>query len=208
MKSVLSEYVGDRDRLPVQYIDHHIAHAASAFYPSPFDSATVLTIDGRGEYETLCIYVARGLAIKKLHSIKFPHSIGYLYSMVTKYLGFIPQNDEYKIMGLSAYGTPALCEKFFRLAYFDDNGNFKLNLTYFDHHYKYGKKRQAFSDKFVEVFGAPRQPNEAISQHHADMAYALQQLTERIVLNFAKFAKNYSRNKLVHSWGSSPKLCC
>jgi len=189
MKSRLVECVGKSMEYLVHYVDHHVAHATSAFYPSPFDSAAILTIDGRGEFETLCIYAANGNSIKKLHSIKFPHSVGYLYSMVTRYLGFVPQSDEYKVMGLSSYGTPALCEKFSNLARFDDGGNLKLNLGYFDHHYRYGKSRNAFSDKFVCDFGKPRAIDEPISQRHADIAFALQRLTEEILMSFVRFTK-------------------
>jgi carbamoyltransferase len=189
MKEVLEKNIKNSRDVPLRYINHHDAHAASTFYPSPHESATILTIDGRGEFETTCIYAGKHTSIKKLHSIKFPHSVGYLYSMITRYLGFNPQSDEYKVMGLSSYGTSTLCEKFSDLAFFNDCGNFKLNLDYFDHHYKYGKERQSFSQKFINEFGKPRLPDEPVSQYHSDIAFALQQLTEKIVLSLAKFAK-------------------
>jgi carbamoyltransferase len=115
--------------------------------------------------------------------------------MVTKYLGFIPQNDESKVMGLSSYGNSTFCDVFSDLVHFNRKGDFRLNLDYFDHHYRYGKARRTYSEKFVRIFGEPRMPNEPISQRHADIAFALQRLTEQIVLKLVKKAYDITQEK-------------
>ncbi|MGH3976136.1 MAG: carbamoyltransferase N-terminal domain-containing protein [Pseudonocardiaceae bacterium] len=95
-------------RVPVRPVAHHLAHAASSYLTSPFDDATVVTLDGRGEYETACVFEGHGGQLRRRHAITYPHSIGYLYSMITRFLGFRPQRDEYKVMGLAAYGDTTL----------------------------------------------------------------------------------------------------
>jgi carbamoyltransferase len=178
----------------VEYVPHHLAHAASAYYPSPFESAAVLTVDGRGESETIGFYDASGNTITKKQSVRFPDSVGYLYSMMTKYLGFKTQNDEYKVMGLSALGTPKFCNDFKDVASVDGAGRLQLNLKYFDHHRRSGVKRTLFSDAFVEKFG-PSRDGEPIDQRHADMAYAVQDLTENIMFELAIHARTLSKKK-------------
>jgi len=190
MTSILKNKINNSNLPPILYVNHHIAHAASAFFLSPFERAAILTIDGRGEYETTTISHGIGTSIKKLFSIKYPHSIGYLYSMVTKYLGFKPQHDEYKVMGLSAYGRPIFCKEFRKIITLDEKRGFRLNLEYFDHHYKHGNNRKLFSKKFVKEFGPPRMPHEPITQRHKDIAFALQKVTEEAILHLAKIAKN------------------
>lgn len=195
IKNILKEHLIPLRMPPLLYVNHHLAHAASAFYPSPFEKAVVLTYDGRGEFETICISIGRGTSLKKIYSVTFPHSIGYLYSMVTKYLGFTPQSDEHKVMGLSAYGTPTFCEAFSDIIFFDKRNKFKLNLEYFDHFYQYGKKRNGYSGKFIKKFGPPRLPNEPLSQRHADLAFALQRVTESTVLNLVKYAYEITQER-------------
>lgn len=188
LEKILSKNMG-KIKQPISWVTHHLAHAASAYYVSPFDRAAILTLDGRGEFETGCVYIGEGNSIKKIYSLKYPHSLGYLYSMITKFCGFKPFYDEYKLMGLSAYGTPSLCEKFSDVAFFDVHGNFKLNLKYFDHSYTYGNNRKSFSDEFIRKFGPPRDSQSPVSQVYADLAFALQRFTENAMVEFAKLAK-------------------
>ena len=175
---------------PVTWVTHHMAHAASAFYPSPFESAAIMTLDGRGEYETGCIFLGQGTTIRKLHSLKYPHSLGYLYGMVTKFCGFRPFADEYKLMGLSAYGNNTLCDAFSDVARVDESGTIHLNLKYFDHTYTYGVRRNGFSRDFVDTFGPPRTPNEPVTERVANLAFALQRFTEQAFVSYARLAKS------------------
>ncbi|MPZ81909.1 MAG: carbamoyltransferase [Actinophytocola sp.] len=176
---------------------HHRAHAASAYLLSPFDDAVVVTIDGRGEYETACVFEGRDGTLVRRHSIVYPHSIGYLYSMITRYLGFRPQRDEYKVMGLAAYGSLAQVANVNRLARFDDRtGRFRLDLSYFDHHCRPSCKRQLYSHQLEALLGPSRRPDDEITDRHRDIAYALQQLTERLISGYLDFARRLvpSRN--------------
>jgi carbamoyltransferase len=180
---------------PVDFVPHHTAHAASSFLPSHFDRAAVLTVDGRGEYETAAIFLAEGNKLRKVHHVTFPHSLGYFYSMITKYLGFRQHHDEYKVMGLSAYGGPDLVKKLEQIVHSDSSGGFKLDLSYFDHHFRATKQRELFTRKFVQEFGEPRKPGEKTEQRHADMAFAAQKVTEKAILNFARYARQLTGEK-------------
>lgn len=178
-------------------VPHHRAHAASAYLLAPFDDALVVTIDGRGEYETACIFEGRDGRLRRRHSVVYPHSIGYLYSMVTRYLGFRPQRDEYKVMGLAAYGSSDLTSKVQQLACFDpQSGRLRLNLRYFDHHYRPSGQRRLYSSRLVELLGPRRAADEPITDRHRDVAYAVQQLTEQLINGYLAFAQRLvpSRN--------------
>lgn len=178
------------EHVPVRPVAHHLAHAASAYLVSPFDTATVVTIDGRGEYETTCVFEGHDGRLRRRHAVTYPHSIGYLYSMVTRYLGFRPQRDEYKVMGLAAYGSPAMANQVARLASFDPvSGQLRLDLTYFDHHRCTSRKRSLFSRRLVELLGPPRSPGDDISARHCNIAHATQRLTERLILSYLRFAR-------------------
>jgi carbamoyltransferase len=178
-------------------VAHHRAHAASAYLVSPFDDAVVVTIDGRGEYETACIFEGRAGQLTRRHSVVYPHSIGYVYSMVTRYLGFRPQRDEYKVMGLAACGSPTVLAKVQQLACFDlRHGRLRLDLRYFDHHCRPSGQRQLFSPRLVALLGPPRGPDEPITDRHRDIAYAVQRLTEQLIGDYLTFAQRLvpSRN--------------
>lgn len=171
-------------------VAHHLAHAASAYLTSPFDDATVVTLDGRGEYETACVFEGRGGRLRRRHAINYPHSIGYLYSMITRYLGFRPQRDEYKVMGLAAYGSAALTDRVRSLARVDPgNGQMRLDLRYFDHHRRPSKARALFSPRLVDLLGPPRSPDDDLSDRHRDIAHAAQRLTEELVLGYLRYAR-------------------
>lgn len=183
-------YFGEKFKNKVHYVNHHLAHAASSYYASGYASAIIVTLDGRGEYETIGIYKGEGTKIIKLYSYKYPHSIGYMYTALTKFLGFKPKHDEYKVMGLASYGRPNQdtdnkISKLFSLK----NNKFRLNLDFFDHHYKFGKRRMLYSKKFQKTFGSPRYKNN-LGQDDADLAYSLQKHLNLIVLEILKDVRN------------------
>lgn len=177
---------------------HHTAHAASALFAAPFDDATVVTLDGRGEYETTCVFDGRKGRLHRKHSVTYPHSIGYFYSMLTRYLGFRPQRDEYKIMGLAAHGGPDLLPAMRRLLTVDPNeGTVRLDLRYFDHHRRPSARRRLFSDQMIASFGPPRIDEELDDRHRA-IAFAAQAVLEEAVLGYVSFARKITLN---------PRLC-
>lgn len=171
-------------------VRHHLAHAASAYLASPFDRSLVVTLDGRGEYETAAIFEGVNGRLAPRHSVKYPHSIGYLYSMITRYLGFRPQRDEYKVMGLAAYGLKTMDHLVARLAMFDESaGQLRLNLTYFDHHRRPSAKRSLFTPALVELLGPARHLDEPITDRHRAIAGAVQRLTEVLVMKYVLYGK-------------------
>lgn len=170
-------------------VRHHQAHAASAYLASAFDEATVVTLDGRGEYETACVFQARGGSLARRHAVLYPHSIGYLYSMITRFLGFRPQRDEYKVMGLAAHGSARLQREIRQLASFDDaTGRLRLNLRYFDHHRRPSERRDLFSNRLIALLGEPRAPGADLDDRHRDIAFGLQKATEDLVLRYVHYA--------------------
>ncbi|GAA1018175.1 carbamoyltransferase [Acrocarpospora pleiomorpha] len=177
-------------RFKVHLIDHHRAHAASAFYVSPFDSAAVLTMDGVGSDGTsTCLAVAHGDKISDLRRVKYPHSLGAMYAIITGYLGFHPTVDEGKVMGLAPFGSGAYVDQFADLVHLDPDGGFELNLSWFRHHVN---GRHLVSRKFLDTFGPPRPRTKVtrdnpISQHYMDIAYALQATLERAGLHLARW---------------------
>lgn len=184
----------DKSKLKLLFSEHHLSHAASAFYPSPFETSAILTIDGVGEWTTACIGVAEGGTIKILKEQNFPHSLGLLYSAFTYYLGFTVNSGEYKLMGLAPYGHPAseettAFEKLIKQYLLDikDDGSLWLNQRYFD--YATGL-RMARDKKWAQLFGFPRRaPESEIRQHHCNLALAVQRVTEETVLKMALEAK-------------------
>ena len=174
--------------------EHHLSHAASAFYPSKFEEAAILTVDGVGEWATASISHGKGKEITILRELKFPHSLGLLYSAFTYYLGFKVNSGEYKLMGLAPYGNPEseLVEEYIgkirsELVDIRDDGSIWLNQKYFD--YATGLK-MVKEKKWEELFGFPRREEETeLQQHEADLALAIQKVTEEIVLKMAAHAK-------------------
>jgi carbamoyltransferase len=198
LKKQLAE-LGDGD-VPMYYPEHHLSHAASAFYPSPFQDAAILTIDGVGEWATTTIGHGHGKEIEILKELHFPHSVGLLYSAFTYYTGFSVNSGEYKLMGLAPYGNPcAERTTEFRKKIVDEmvdirsDGSIVLNMDYFE--YATGLK-MANDAKWEELFGIPRRKAESeISQVYMDMALAIQQVTEEIVLRLACSARQLTRSK-------------
>jgi carbamoyltransferase len=178
--------------------EHHLSHAASAFYPSPFSEAAILTIDGVGEWATCTIGVGRKNGIEILRELDFPHSLGLLYSAFTYYCGFKVNSGEYKLMGLAPYGTPGSpqVEKWkgqilSELVDLREDGSFLLNMDYFD--YATGLT-MCVDDAWEKLFGLPRRKSEtALDQNYMDMALAIQEVTEEIVLRLAKTARELTK---------------
>lgn len=163
---------------PVSYINHHLSHASATFFPSPFDDAAILSMDGVGEWATTSMGIGKQNNIELLKEIHFPHSIGLLYSAITAYLGFSVNNSEYKVMGLAPYGKPRFEKEFNQLITVNPDSSFSMNMKYFAYHYK----KKMISPAFEELFGAPTREKESkITQFHMDVAASLQQKTEEIV---------------------------
>jgi len=160
----------------IEYIPHHVSHAASTFYPSPYKKAAILTIDGVGEYQTTALWHGENTIITPLSEINFPHSLGLLYSTFTAYLGFQVNNDEYKMMGLAAYGKPKYLQKMKKIISVRSDGSFNLDMNYF----RFRESFQMWSNDFEHLFGKPRVKNEAFSQRHKDIAASIQVKTEEI----------------------------
>ena len=173
----------------IKFSDHHISHAASAFYPSPYDKSLILTLDGVGEWATTTVGVGENNKIKILKEIHFPHSIGLLYSAFTYYLGFKVNSGEYKVMGLAPYGDPKY-EKLIleNLIDLKDDGSFRLNMKYFN----YATGLTMTNSHFEFLFGQKRRSPEIekLEQFHMDIAASIQAVTEKIVIKICKFIKN------------------
>ena len=188
-----------RDRL--LFAEHHMSHAASAFYPSPFEEAVVLTLDGVGEWATTTVAVGRGRDLEMVKEIHFPHSLGLLYSAVTYYTGFKVNSGEYKVMGLAPYGVPRFKDKILEhLVDLKDDGSFRLNQAYFN----YATGLTMTNQKFSDLFGRPvRQPeSDLLDQFHMDMAASVQAVTEEIVLTMTRaLAREYDIPNLCMAGG-------
>jgi len=166
------------------FVEHHLAHAASAFYGSPFEEAAILTIDGRGESTSTMFSRGRGNRLEKLREIKVPHSLGHLYAAVTDHLGFRPFFDEWKVMGMSAYGKDSYVQAFSDLVQLLDDGTYRLNLDFFRFH-THGQ-RAWLSEKFTRVFGPRRNYRDPYDQRHFDLAFALQAVVEKVGVHLAR----------------------
>ncbi len=202
MRRLLDEQLAElgEGKVPIYYPEHHLSHAASAFYPSPFSDAAIVTVDGVGEWATATIGRGRGKDIEILKELQFPHSVGLLYSAFTYYTGFVVNSGEYKLMGLAPYGNPNaqrtadFCNKIkTELVDIRNDGSIVLNMDYFD--YATGLK-MVNEERWEALFGAPRRkPESEISQVYMDMALAIQQVTEEIVLRLACSARKLTASK-------------
>lgn len=181
LKSYAPEYDWD-SRL--RFSEHHLSHAASAFFPSPFEEAAVLTMDGVGEWATTSLAIGRGNKLEVVKEIHFPHSLGLLYSAMTYYTGFKVNSGEYKVMGLAPYGEPKYVQKIFdHLVDLKEDGSFRLDQSYFN----YCTGLTMTSQKFHDLFGGPpRKADEPLTQHHMDLAASVQVATEEIVLRLTR----------------------
>jgi carbamoyltransferase len=187
----------------ILFSEHHLSHAASTFLCSPFDEAAILTVDGVGEWATATMGRGKGTNIKLLREIRFPHSVGLLYSAFTAFLGFEVNEGEYKVMGMAPYGSPRYVDKVYKLITLDADGSFWLNMDYFCFHHS---STQTYNQKFLDLFGEARDPSWHFftetsgypkyfepkpanfselakkNQYYADVAASIQQVTEEIVL--------------------------
>src|SRR5215468_12606511 len=167
----------------LQFCEHHLSHAASAFYPSPFERAAVLTMDGVGEWATTSAALGSGAKLAISKEIHFPHSLGLLYSAFTYYTGFKVNSGEYKLMGLAPYGEPKHASLILdKIIHVDDDGSFWLDQSFFD----YCVGLRMTNAKFASLFGQPaRHPEELLTQFHMDVAASIQAVTEHAVLKLA-----------------------
>jgi len=182
LKATLDKDVDWSERL--MFSEHHLSHAASAFYPSPFESAAVLTLDGVGEWTTTSLAVGEGNKLKVLKEIHFPHSLGLLYSAFTYYTGFKVNSGEYKVMGLAPYGEPRYSDLIYeKLISVANDGSFQLDMSYFD----YATGLTMTNKKFHDLFGGPPRTSETeLTQREMDLAASIQKVTEDIVSRLAK----------------------
>ncbi len=202
MKDMLREELAKLGgRIPKLYFpEHHLSHAASAFYPSPFEDAAILTLDGVGEWGTLTICHGKGNKITVLKELDFPHSIGLFYTAFTYYCGFKVNSGEYKLMGLAPYGnkhaeeTKEIKRKILEnMIDLREDGSFLLNMDYFDYATGLSMTNDA---KWEKLFGFPRRKSESeLNQHYMNMAYAIQEITEEMVLKLAETAKELTKSE-------------
>jgi len=208
IKHLLQKELGV-DSSKILFSEHHLSHAASSFYCSPFNEAAILTVDGVGEWTTATLGVGRGTDIKLIKEIKFPHSLGLLYSAFTAFLGFEVNEGEYKVMGMAPFGNPKYVEQVYEVVNVDDEGGFELDMDYFSFHYS---SEKTFTKKFERLFGEPRDPKANFftdasgypsyfgdkpsdydeiakqNQYYADIAASIQVVTEQIMVKMANYA--------------------
>jgi len=177
------------------YVEHHLAHAASTFYVSPFEEAAIFTADGTGEETTTMFAVGQGTRIRVLDRVKLPHSLGQFYSAITNFLGFdMLQGDEWKTMGLAAWGQPEFYDFFIKNVLIPTGENkYRLNWQLLDHHLA---KRYVFSKELIQILGPPRRPHEEITERHMNIAASAQKALEEVVLRLLDwlFHKTRTRN--------------
>jgi carbamoyltransferase len=216
MKNIIMEKI-EVPPEKIIFTDHHMSHAASALFASPFEEAAILTIDGVGEWTTASIGYGKASweygnvnEIKLTHEQRFPHSLGLLYSTFTAFLGFKVNNGEYKVMGMAPYGNPDYVDDIHKIIKVFDDGSFWLDMSYFSYHYS---KDCSYSKKFADLFGKPRiheeefitpkmdprvdpnSPKAKENQHYADIAASIQLVTEEIILKMARVVQKQTGSK-------------
>lgn len=190
----------------ILFTQHHQSHAASAFYPSPFNEAAVLTIDGAGEWTTTAVSYGDGNKLNLLQTLDFPHSLGLLYSAFTYYCGFKVNSGEYKLMGLAPYGTPVYKQKISdNLVSINADGSISLNLKFFD----YISGLKMINRNFIKLFGMPaRRAEEPLTQFYMDIAASIQEVTNDIIVAMARQAKKLTNSKNLCLAGGVALNCC
>ncbi len=197
VKPFVTRYVRDmlKSDVPVLFTRHHLSHAASAFYPSPFERAAILSVDGVGEWATTSLALGENDEIRVLKEIRYPHSLGLLYSAFTYFCGFKVNSGEYKLMGLAPYGKPRYVDEIRQLIHTRPDGSFRLAMEYFG----YLDSDRMTNDRFHALFGgAPREPESRITRREIDIAASIQKVTEEVVLGLARHAREIT---------DSPNLC-
>src|SRR5215469_5921803 len=188
LKGELKRFAEDFDIGRLLFCEHHLSHAASAFYPSPYEEAVVLTMDGVGEWATTSVAIGSGKNLEVFQEIHFPHSLGLLYSAFTYYTGFKVNSGEYKMMGLAPYGEPRFKELIMeKLVEIKDDGSFRLDQSFFN----YCTGLTMTNDRFANLFGErPRRADiDPISSFHVDVAASIQAVTEEIILRLTRAAR-------------------
>jgi carbamoyltransferase len=181
---------------PILFAEHHMSHAASCFLVSPYEEAAILTVDGVGEWATASFGVGRGTQIDLFKEIRFPHSLGLLYSAFTYYLGFKVNSAEYKVMGLAPYGKPVHFDRIMKeMVHLNEDGSFKLDMKYFSYDYGLTMTNDAFADFFG---GPPRKPESWMNEREFDIAASVQKVCEEVVLAMARY---------IHRETKLPNLC-
>ncbi len=190
-KKHLSKKINWKEK--ILFSEHHLSHAASAFFPSPFDKAAIVTIDGVGEWTTTSIYKGKKNQIEPLEEMKFPFSLGLLYSAFTFFCGFKINSGEYKLMGLAPYGKPRFVKIIEEnIVKINSDGNFELNMDYFSFH----RKNYMINNKFFKLFNCkPREPESKIDAIYMDIAASIQKVTEKIYLNIILKAKKITQEE-------------
>jgi len=206
IKIIMSERLGmkgQKIKAELYHIEHHRAHMASAFFVSPFERAAILSIDGFGDFVSTMMGIGEGNKIEVIDQVNFPHSLGLFYTALTQYLGFPKYGDEYKVMGLSAYGRPIYLKEMEEIVRLKQNGRFELNLDYFVHHSEGVSMLwedsepilgRAYSDRLIEKFGPERRYGEPITEHHQDIAASLQAMYEKAFFHILNYL--YERTKI------------
>jgi carbamoyltransferase len=190
---LIREELGDRYKGKILFTEHHQSHAGSAFFPSPFEDAAVLTIDGVGEWATNSVSFGKANTLSPLHELHFPHSLGLLYSAFTYFTGFKVNSGEYKLMGLAPYGEPTFVQTIVdEVITIKEDGSYRLNLSLFD--FMTGLKMT--NDRFAELFGGPRRaPESPLTQREMDLARSIQVVTEDVMIRQARFARQVTGSK-------------
>ena len=173
--------------LDFTFLPHHLCHAASAFFVSPFDQAAILTLDAIGESASTVLWFGQGNQIKRLEAVRFPHSWGTFYALMTQYLGFRPYNDEYKVMGLASYSAPTYYRQMADVIHIRADGLYEINLDYFTNGFT---GPTYFNDRFYRTFGPPRRKDEEIQDRHIEIAASLQKLLEDSAMALAERLRN------------------
>ncbi len=184
IKSLLKEKL-KIDPKKIVFADHHMSHAAASYFCSPFEESAILTVDGAGEWTTSTMGYAKGNHIEIQNEMRFPHSIGLLYSAFTAFCGFEVNEGEYKLMGMAPYGKPKYTDKIKEVIRIGDDGSLWHDMSYFSYHYS---PESTLSAKFIEKFGKPRDPKRAdvhMDEYYADMAASIQAVTEEILIKMA-----------------------
>ena len=176
---------------PILFGEHHLSHAASAYFPSPYADAAIVTADGVGEWDSATVGIGHGLKVELTEEIHYPHSLGLLYSAFTAYLGFEVNEGEYKVMGMAAYGQPKYVDEVRRLIDLKPDGSFRLDMRYLGYHHSLRSYNQAF----VELFGPPRTMDTDLDPKYMDIAASIQAITEEAMLGLARRARELSGSK-------------
>jgi carbamoyltransferase len=173
------------------FVPHHFSHAAASFYPSPFEKSAILTVDGVGEWQTTGLWKGENNKIKPLKFLNFPHSLGLLYSAFTAFLGFKVNEDEYKVMGLAAYGKPTFVNRIHSVVDIKNDGSFRFNLKYFG----FRESFSMFNRQFIKLFGSARNSKDKITKKHQDIAASIQIVTEEIYFKMLNYLYSITKTE-------------